>query len=72
MCYYTITEQMFPYEDILVVDDLKPGYDMAKGAGVDIAAAGWAHSVPEIVSFMSENCEYFCKTIDELRKVLFD
>ena len=62
----------FRPEDILVVDDLKPGYDMAKGAGVDIAAAGWAHSVPEIVSFMSENCEYFCKTIDELRKVLFD
>ena len=62
----------FRPEDILVVDDLKPGYDMAKGAGVDIAAAGWAHSVPEIVSFMSENCEYFCKTIDELRNVLFD
>ena len=61
----------FRPEDILVVDDLKPGYDMAKGAGVDIAAAGWAHSVPEIVSFMSENCEYFCKTIDELRKILF-
>ena len=59
-------------EDILVVDDLKPGYDMAKGAGVDIAAAGWAHSVPEIVSFMSENCEYFCRTVEELRKILFD
>ncbi len=62
----------FRPEDILVVDDLKPGYDMAKGAGVDIAAAGWAHSVPEIVSFMSENCEYFCRTVDELRKILFD
>ena len=62
----------FRPEDILVVDDLKPGYDMAKGAGVDIAAAGWAHSVPEIVSFMSENCEYFCRTVEELRKILFD
>lgn len=58
-------------EDILVVDDLKPGYDMARAAGVDIAAAGWAHNVPGIVDFMSENCEYYCKTIDDLRKILF-
>ena len=58
-------------EEILVVDDLKPGYDMAKAAGVDIAAAGWAHNVKGIVDFMSENCEYFCKTVDDLKKVLF-
>ncbi len=59
-------------DEILVVDDLKPGYDMARGAGVDIAAAGWAHNVPEIASFMRENCEYFCKSVEELRKILFD
>ena len=58
-------------EDILVVDDLKPGYDMARAAGVDIAAAGWAHNVPGIVDFMSENCEYYCKTIEDLREILF-
>ena len=58
-------------EEILVVDDLKPGYDMAKAAGVDIAAAGWAHNVKGIVDFMSEKCEYFCKTVDDLKKVLF-
>ena len=58
-------------EEILVVDDLKPGYDMAKAAGVDIAAAGWAHNVPEIAGFMKKNCEYFCKSVDYLRKILF-
>lgn len=59
-------------DEILVVDDLKPGYDMAKAAGVDIAAAAWAHNVPEIASFMRENCEYLCVTPEDLRKILFD
>ena len=59
-------------DEIIVVDDLKPGYDMAKAAGVDIAAADWAHNVPEIASFMRENCEYFCVTPEDLRKILFD
>ena len=58
-------------DQVLVVDDLKPGYDMARAAGVDIAAAGWAHNVPEIVDFMTKNCEYFCKSIEDLRKILF-
>lgn len=58
-------------EEILVVDDLKPGYDMAKAAGVDIAAAGWAHNVPEIADFMKKNCEYFCKSVEELRNIIF-
>lgn len=59
-------------EEILVVDDLKPGYDMAKAAGVDIAAAGWAHNVKGIAEFMKENCEYFCRSVEELRSILFD
>jgi len=58
-------------EEILVVDDLKPGYDMAKAAGVDIAAAGWAHNVKGIRDFMSANCEYFCELVEDLRKILF-
>ena len=58
-------------EDILVVDDLKPGYDMAKAAGVHIAAAGWAHNVPGIRDFMKENCEYFLGGVEELRNIIF-
>ena len=58
-------------EEILVVDDLKPGYDMAKAAGVDIAAAGWAHNVSGIREFMTKNCEYVCESIEELRNRWF-
>ena len=57
-------------DEILVVDDLKPGYDMAKAAGVDIAAVGWSHSVPEIVGFMKKNAEYFCSSVEELRNII--
>ena len=57
-------------EEILVVDDLKPGYDMAKAAGVDIAAAGWAHNVKGIRDFMTANCEYFCESVEDLRKII--
>ncbi len=60
------------HEEILVVDDLKPGYDMARAAGVDIAAAAWAHNVKGIAEFMQANCEYFCKTVEDLRKVIFE
>ena len=58
-------------EEILVVDDLKPGYDMAKAAGVDFAAAGWAYNIPEIEDFMRKNCDFYLKTVDDLRNILF-
>ena len=57
--------------EVLVVDDLKPGYDMAKGAGVDFAAAGWAYDVAEIESFMRENCDYYLKDVSDLRSLVF-
>lgn len=57
--------------EILVVDDLKPGYDMAKSAGADFAAAGWAYSVPEIERFMRKNCDFYLENIGALRDLLF-
>ena len=57
-------------EEILVVDDLKPGYDMARGGGAHFAAAGWAHNVASIESFMRKNCDYYLKTTDALRALL--
>ena len=43
-------------EDVLVIDDLKPGYEMAKRAGVDFAYAAWSSTrLPEIEAFMREN-----------------
>ena len=57
--------------EVLVVDDLKPGYDMARGAGVDFAAAGWAYDIPEISDFMSKYGDYYLKDVESLRKILF-
>ena len=53
-------------EELLVVDDLKPGYDMAKAAGVPFATAGWSNDIPQIESFMKTNCGLYFKTVDEL------
>jgi phosphoglycolate phosphatase/pyrophosphatase PpaX len=51
--------------ETLVVDDLKPGVTMARAAGVDMAAAGWAHSIPEIERYMRGNCTvYFERVAD--------
>ncbi len=70
----TVLELMEKYSllasEVLVVDDLKPGYDMARAAGVDFAAAGWAYDVPEIESFMKENCDFYLSNVKELKKLL--
>ncbi len=58
--------------EVLVVDDLKPGYDMARSAGAHFAAAGWAYSVPEVESFMRARCDYYLGSVGELRRLLFD
>ena len=58
-------------EELLVVDDLKPGYDMAKAAGVPFAAAGWANDIPRIESYMRANCGLYFKTVKELERYLF-
>ena len=58
-------------EELLVVDDLKPGYDMAKAAGVPFAAAGWANDIESIEQFMRKNCGLYFKKVQNLRDWLF-
>ena len=57
-------------EELLMIDDLKPGYDMAVRCGVDFAAAGWANDIEEIECFMRQNSRYYFKTVEELDKFL--
>ncbi len=59
-------------EDVLIVDDLKPGVEMAQAAGVKVAAAGWGHNVEEISSDMRESCDYYFGSVDELSDFLFE
>ncbi len=58
--------------DMLVVDDLKPGYDMAKQRRVPFAAAGWAYDIPEIRTFMRENSPLYFDTTEGLYRYLFE
>lgn len=72
---YPLEEIMRRYrlapEDLLMVDDLKPGLDMAKRCGVPFACAGWSHALPPIVSFMKENCALYLENIQALEDLLF-
>lgn len=63
----------FTAEKMLVVDDLKPAWEMASCAGVPIAFAAWSkQSVPEIVEEMTQLCNYAFSSTEELEKFLFD
>lgn len=57
-------------EDLLVIDDAKPGYDMAKKCNVKFAAVGWANNVTEIEDFMHKNCDIYLKEVNDLKKYL--
>jgi beta-phosphoglucomutase-like phosphatase (HAD superfamily) len=72
---YPLVETMaslgFEPDELLVVDDLKPGAVMAAAAGVDFAAAGWGHSIPEIREAMNGICRYYLESSEDLRGILF-
>ena len=53
-------------EQLVVIDDLKPGKDMADRAGVDFIAAGWTHTVPHIIETMQRISPHYCRTVAEL------
>lgn len=57
-------------EELLMIDDLKPGYDMARSCGVDFAAVGWANDIPAIESFMRQNSSSYFKKVSELAEFL--
>lgn len=58
-------------DDILVVDDLKPGLDMARSCEIAFAAAGWSHIIKEIKNYMEVNSDYYFTTVDAFMKFLF-
>ncbi len=52
-------------EEALIVDDLKPGVLMSRATGVPVAAAGWAHQIPQIRAYMLENCSTYFDSVGE-------
>ena len=58
--------------DLLVVDDLKTGYDMANQAGVEIAFAGWGRqNAKKLYDQMATVCDYIFDEPKELYDFLF-
>ncbi len=68
-----MTKNHLSPKELLVVDDMKPAWEMASKAGVSIAFAGWGRrDCPEILSEMSRLCDYFFLSTEALEKFLFD
>jgi phosphoglycolate phosphatase/pyrophosphatase PpaX len=57
--------------EVLVLDDLKPGVDMARAAGVAVAAAGWAYTIERIRRYMIEACDFYFETVASFRDHVF-
>lgn len=72
---YALQEIMRLYDlrpdELLMVDDLKPGYDMAHACGVPFACAGWSHDDPEIRVFLRRFSDFYLETVQELEPLLF-
>jgi phosphoglycolate phosphatase/pyrophosphatase PpaX len=64
------TYQLSP-KDLLMVDDLKPGLDMARSCEVDFACAGWSHQQETITAYMKKNCTTYLSKVNELSHLLF-
>ena len=74
----------YPLEDImkryglspsqlLVVDDMKPAYEMASGAGVPIAFAAWGRKdYPKIAEEMKRLCDFSFDSTKDLENFLFE
>lgn len=72
---YALQEIMRLYDlrpdELLMVDDLKPGYDMAHACGVPFACAGWSHDDPEIRTFLRRFSDFYLETVQALEPLLF-
>lgn len=62
----------FSPSQMLVVDDMKPAYEMASNAGVAIAFAAWGRKdYPEIAEEMRSLCDYSFDSAKQLEEFLF-
>ncbi|MGE6204404.1 HAD family hydrolase [Guptibacillus hwajinpoensis] len=56
--------------EALMLDDLKPGMEMARRCNVDFAAAGWSHSIPEIKEQMEVESNYYFETVEQFYQLV--
>ncbi len=58
--------------DIIVVDDMKSGKEMAELCGTEFACAGWSHEVEVIRKTMRKICTNYLATVNELKDFIVD
>ena len=58
-------------EQILMVDDLPPGLEMARRCGVPFAAAGWGQRIPELEAQLRSSGAHYFSTVSALERFLF-
>lgn len=59
-------------DNLLVVDDMKPAWEMANKAAVPIAFAGWGRrDCPQIAAEMESLCDFTFYSTKELENFLF-
>lgn len=58
---------------LLVVDDMKPAWEMASKAGAAIGFAAWSRlEYPKIMNEMTHLCDFTFRSVQELEKFLFE
>ena len=72
---YPLQEILRQYDlhpaQLLVVDDLKTGYDMASSCSADFAAAGWGYRSTYITALMQAQCSRYLTEVSQLEQLLF-
>ena len=59
-------------EEVLMVDDMPQGGQMAKAVGVPFACAGWYGMLPQIEAKMKQQCDFFFSSVQDFSDFLFE
>lgn len=59
-------------DQLLMVDDMPHGGQMARAAGVKFVGAGWYHMLPELEEKMRAQCDWFFSTVEAFSNFLFE
>ena len=59
-------------DEILMVDDMRSGRDMADACGVPFGCAGWSHESKLIREDMKNTVQLYFETVSDFRKYLFE
>lgn len=56
--------------ELLMIDDAKAGYEMAKQCNVEFAGVGWSNDIVAIQQFMKQNSDYYFTSVEDFKDFL--